>query len=248
MNKNYKTHLSKLEKALAQIKPKKKHPKAPNFCHPDYTPNLKMLNLSVPEVRGFYKEMKLEWQNRDDLVKLFLYLWQETQLFEVRSCCLEYLSEQNKKESIIPYWSLIKNLVKTVDNWAHSDSLSSLIASLHEEKPELVYPILLKWNNSKNPWEVRQSMVGLLYYSSFRKEVPKLNKMLPLVRKHLDHSDYYVQKAVGWSLREIGNVYPRETYKFLEANIKNLSTYAFSAACEKISAEDKLRLKKIRVS
>ena len=62
----------------------------------------------------------------------------------------------------------------------------------------------------------------------------------------MDHEHYYVQKGVGWTLREIGNVYPDEALAFLEANIGQLSAAAFTAATEKLSPAKKNRIKKLR--
>lgn len=64
--------------------------------------------------------------------------------------------------------------------------------------------------------------------------------------RHVESSDHYVQKGVGWTLRELHNVYPKETYAFLAANIDRLKSYAFSASTEKMTQDGKARLKRLR--
>ena len=51
----------------------------------------------------------------------------------------------------------------------------------------------------------------------------------------------------SWEIiKELYNVYSRETLRYLEDNIKRISSIAFIAATEKLKKEDKERLKKIR--
>jgi len=105
---------------------------------------------------------------------------------------------------------------------------------------------LQAWSRSKNPWLRRLAVVSLLYYSAQRKTVLPLPKILALIEPQLSHEHLYVQKGVGWALREAGNVYPDEVYVFLETHAHALSPAAFSAATEKLSLRRKERLKKIR--
>jgi 3-methyladenine DNA glycosylase AlkD len=88
--------------------------------------------------------------------------------------------------------------------------------------------------------------VSLLYYSAQRKTVLPFSKITALVESQIDYDHHYVQRGVGWTLREAGNVYPKETFKFLEKNIQRLSAIAFSAATEKLAKAQKDRLKNLR--
>jgi 3-methyladenine DNA glycosylase AlkD len=88
--------------------------------------------------------------------------------------------------------------------------------------------------------------VSLFYYSSHRRRQPSFQKVITLLDRQMEFDHYYVQKGVGWTLREAGNVYPKETFQFLEANIHRVSSHAFTAATEKISPTQKSRLKQLR--
>jgi 3-methyladenine DNA glycosylase AlkD len=67
-----------------------------------------------------------------------------------------------------------------------------------------------------------------------------------MVKKQMDYEHYYVQKGVGWTLREISNIYPNEAFAYLEANIGRISAVAFTAATEKLSPAKKNHIKKLR--
>jgi 3-methyladenine DNA glycosylase AlkD len=112
--------------------------------------------------------------------------------------------------------------------------------------PDEVLVQLEKWNKSKNLWDRRQSIVSLLYFSRTKKVVLPYEKIIKFIDKLLDDREYYVQKAVGWALKELYQVYPKETLKYLEKNIKRISATAFSPAIEKLKKKEKDKLKKTR--
>lgn len=70
--------------------------------------------------------------------------------------------------------------------------------------------------------------------------------MIDMIESLLDDSDYYVQKGVGWALRELWQLDMKTTTKFLNKNIARISPIAFTAAIEKIPIEEKEVLKKLR--
>lgn len=173
------------------------------------------------------------------------YIWQNATEHEVLAQALIYY--QNKRESIGPVeWRFLRHWVNRIDNWAHSDQLSDLYAHIHERYPSLVYPTYLKWNKSRNPWAVRQSLVGLFYYAQSREKQPSFSKALRLVKGAFSHPNVYVQKGVGWTLREMYNVYPERTTAFLFKNAVDLSATAWQASTEKLPTTTKRKLKILR--
>ena len=62
----------------------------------------------------------------------------------------------------------------------------------------------------------------------------------------MSDKEYYVQKGVGWTLREMNTVYPKETFPCLVKHIKAISSIAFTIAIEKMSTQQKAQLKTLR--
>lgn len=149
-------------------------------------------------------------------------------------------------EEIYEQKSNLVQWAQRVDNWAHSDELSSIYSRLLEKDPKYMLPQFEKWNRSKKPWLKRQSLVGLIFYSRFRKKYPPVNLILRFVEKHIDDKHYYVQKGVGWTLRECWNAYPNQTYSYLQKNAKRIPPGGWAAATERLSKQDKDKLMKIR--
>ncbi|MFH1767360.1 MAG: DNA alkylation repair protein [Patescibacteria group bacterium] len=207
---------------------------------------LDLLGCNMPSVRQVaarvFDDLSLSHQ---EMRLVMNKLWQTSKTFDILHIPLIYF--QNRKETNdLADWKIIKNWSNKIDNWAHSDYLSDSIAALLERYPAKIYPELKKWNESSNPWQRRLSLTSLIYYAPQRKKPLPVTKVLPLVKARLGDTDPFVQKAVGWTLRECHNIYPVATKDFVKKNICSLSSTAFSYATEKWGTIDKELLKTIR--
>ncbi|MFA4845317.1 MAG: DNA alkylation repair protein [Patescibacteria group bacterium] len=115
-----------------------------------------------------------------------------------------------------------------------------------ERYPKLILPTLLQWNRSSNPWKRRASIVSTIYYASKKRKAPAIKTVLSLVEPLICDRDPYVQKAVGWQLREAYKLWPREILLFLNRHALDLSAISFSYATERLSVRDKDALKQRR--
>jgi 3-methyladenine DNA glycosylase AlkD len=99
-----------------------------------------------------------------------------------------------------------------------------------------VYPQLEAWNREADQWLRRISLVSLIHYSGKNAVFMPLDRVLPLVTACLADEREYVQKAVGWVLREMGNAYPDEVGAYLEEHRAAISAAAFRRATARSSA------------
>lgn len=174
-----------------------------------------------------------------DLLRTWHHIYRNTTLYEVG--CLAIYSYQHKSLSRAEF-EKVRQWVNRCDCWEHSDDLSKIYAQVFEERPDWVRPWYEKWNRSPNPWHRRQSVVGLLEYAQKRKRVEPFEDLIGFVEPLLADDEYYVQKGVGWTLREIYNVYPKETRGFFNRRYTDIAPLAWSAATEKLDAASKKKL------
>ncbi len=209
-----------------------------------FNTELHPLGIRVPQLRQFtHQIIKTSSHSIPDQLKMWEELWFESSIWDALTASLFYLDYLQSKIDHEQHWPIVLRWLPRVDNWGHSDGFSKLIARAMEQHPELVYPQLKAWNQSSNPWERRQSIVGLLDYAKLRRRYPTAEQMLQLLTPLLKDPHPYVQKGLGWTLREFGQIYPKEHRDFLETHITILSAIAFSAATEKILPEFKAALK-----
>lgn len=207
------------------------------------TSRLKFLNMSMPAVRHQLatlfstKEKSFGPELFSDMQKL----WYESDIFDAKTIAVYWLDKQ-KIEFLLKNYKKILAWANDIDNWAHSDGLCSIYAQMFEHSPRLILPTYLKWNRHKNSWLRRCSMVGVFYYSRSRKAHPSLALAKRLVSPHFTSQEYYVQKGVGWALREMYNVYPTETVRYIENKLPVITPIAWVAASEKLPGKIKENL------
>lgn len=210
------------------------------------TTKLTVLGLRLPVMHEIERQ-GFKWYIDDENVMLdqWTRIWNQSNVHEVLSLPLFYYRRHLERLDKT-HWHVMKRWIERVENWEHSDSLCALYSIMFERYPKLVEPTLRQWNRSKNPWKRRASVVSTIYYASPRRTPPPRQTILPLVEPLLRDPDPYVQKGVGWQLREAYKLWPREILNFLEVHALELPAITFSYATEKLSHKDKQRLKKQR--
>ncbi len=191
-------------------------------------------------LRQILKHYSIHWNQSKDFHVMNEALWAASRVLPL--CA--------NKEQHLFMLKVFSSWLLQVDNWAHSDNLSSLLATLLDtavlsKNKTLIdqhIQVRLKWNKSRNPWLRRQSIVSLLHYSRLRKKTLSFEELIHFVDPLCVDEAFYVQRAVGWTLREIYNLYPEKTYVYLTKNIHKITSLAFSAATEKLNKHQKNKL------
>lgn len=207
---------------------------------------LHVLGLTVPQQRWVAKiPFSFFALPEPQTLAIWSQIWKETDIFEIRSLALLYYGER-KKDLELRHWRVLSRWVGQVDNWAHSDALSNLFAYWHERYPRDVYPVYEQWIKARHPWKRRAALTGLFYYALLRRTYPPYEHVRHLLAQVLYDKDLYVQKAVGWTLRECYRVYPQQTYEQLKVWAPVLAPAAWYAAKEKLSEAKKDELRCLR--
>ena len=239
-----------MKKFLKEVEKKLKENRRENpFAVSIYNTKSIVLAVPVPKQRQISIEgFSFSENNFIELKKIWKFIWDNSNILEVKSQSLYFYEQKKHNVDLTKYFSDLKGFVARLDNWAHSDILSDLFSRMLEKDFKKISPILSKWNKSKNPWMRRQSIVSLFYYQKLRTKKPPLNYVLKMISPLLKDRDYYVQKGVGWTLREAIQAYPKEVGKFIDQFVNDLSPIAFTTVCEKISKERVFQYKLIRKS
>ncbi len=202
------------------------------------------LKLSTPGVRrlvatgySFYDEPA------DIVLDIWEYIWNTSGYVEVMHQALYYYQRRslNRRET-----RRILGWVERCGDWPHSDDLSKIYANVVEAHPSWIVPTLKRWNRSENPWKRRQSVVSLIEYARKRTRFLPFDELIGFVLPLLDDDDYYVQKGVGWTIREIGNAYPEQAALFMAEHAGQLAPQAWTGATKNLDPETKDRLRAIR--
>jgi hypothetical protein len=210
--------------------------------------HIRAVSGSVPTHRRESKRV-YSFSNRPFSEQLMIWdeIWRNTNDFWIRLHAYFFLERHLKKENeLLEMWPVIVGWQDQIDDWGLCDALAKVYTKILVAAPDLVYAQLQQWNRDENLWKRRQSVVSLLYYSRTKKQHPSFSDVEQLISPLLTDKEYYVQKGVGWALREMRNVYPQGTLAWLKTHIKQISPIAFTIAIEKLDMESVNELKRIR--
>lgn len=203
-----------------------------------------LLGLTVPQQRQCLKKgYSFSALSFVQQVPIWRYIWDHAQSHEAKVQAVLYVEKPAERYDPVWLWQDLVPWVESVNCWDQSDCLSRIYSQLLEEVPELAVPVLKDWNKSSNPWKRRQSLVALLFYSRFRQVFPEEDLVFSLVEARLGDEDYYVQKGLGWALREAYHVWPQHALAFLDGHVGALAPAAWQAATEKLDSGVKQALK-----
>jgi 3-methyladenine DNA glycosylase AlkD len=249
MSISFVTCLKEVEKKLKLYGRKPKKSAATAATPEIYNTGLEVWFLATPKQRELHKKgFSFSDEPHHIQKRIWKFIWDKSNVFEVKTQSLFYYQCRRSDTDFERYFIDLKMLVGGIENWAHSDIYSDCLSRILEVNPQKVMPTLEKWNISTNPWKRRQSLVSLFYYQSGRKKLPSKTKVFKFLKNLLKDEHYYVQKGVGWTLREAIQAYPTETYVFVEKNLEVLSSIAFTTVMEKVPShkKDKYKVKRSR--
>jgi 3-methyladenine DNA glycosylase AlkD len=210
---------------------------------PDYQNYVEEALAHVGNIRGSVPLHRLESKHKysfsvltfGEQLVIWDQLWCGENNFWVRLHAYFFLERHIKnKAALLEMWPVIVRWQNYVDDWGLCDALAKIYTKILVVAPEEVYAQLEKWNTDPNLWMRRQSVVSLLYYSRTKKQFPSFTQIEALIVQLLGDKEYYVQKGVGWAMREMHTVYPDEAFEWLRVHIKQISAIAFTIAIEKM--------------
>ncbi len=104
--------------------------------------------------------------------------------------------------------------------WDYVDPLAShALGHLLERDPDRMRRRLLTWSRSKNTWKRRGSILAQL---RFRGETDR-DLLYAFIEPSLDSKEFFLQKAIGWALRQYAWTAPREVKRYVKKNATRLS-------------------------
>ena len=125
--------------------------------------------------------------------------------------------------------SRLKYLIVTKSWWDTVDLLSKVIGSL-VIRIEGYDQIMLEWSKDSNIWLRR---VAILYQLSLKDKVDEiiLDKILV---NNLGDNEFFINKAVGWALRDYSKYNPEWVREFIKKNKDNMANLSIREASKYI--------------
>lgn len=126
-----------------------------------------------------------------------------------------------KREDI----SRLKYLIVTKSWWDTVDLLAKVVGSL-VIRIEGYDQIMLEWSKDSNIWLKR---VAILYQLSLKEKVDK-QVLERILVNNLGDSEFFINKAIGWALRDYSKFDPEWVREFIEKNKNGMANLSIREA------------------
>jgi len=141
------------------------------------------------------------------------HLWQRPQ----REC--QYIAvgllERGSKRLSEPVVPLLERLIVTKSWWDTVDGLAGGLAGEQFQRfPEAKEAALPRWRASENFWLRRSAILFQLGYKGQTDEA----LLLAIIRENAASPEFFIQKAIGWALREYSKTNPAAVTAFVETH------------------------------
>ena len=108
----------------------------------------------------------------------------------------------------------LEYLIVTKSWWDTVDSLAGGTVGIHFLRfPEVREQYLARWRASKNFWLRRTTILFQLGYE----QNTDFDLLCDIIRENLGSNEFFINKAIGWALRQYARTDPKAVKKFVNA-------------------------------
>lgn len=182
------------------------------------------LGVAAPERNALYKKYFPSAKKTKIIDWDFVDTCWEKEPREYQYVAANYLKAMQSylTESDLPK---LEHLVVTKSWWDTVDILDRVVGSLVYDKPELG-EIILQWSLSDNIWLRRVAIDHQL----LRKEKTDVQLMEKFLLNNLDQTEFFINKAIGWALRDYSKTNPDWIESFIEKNKERMAELSIKEA------------------
>jgi 3-methyladenine DNA glycosylase AlkD len=200
--------------------------------------DMTFLGVTVRETRRAVKGMLAALSGLDGAgaVALAGMLWAEP-VFEGRRCAAEVLT---LRSSLLGPDDLgvVERLLRDSRTWALVDVLAVHVAGVvFQRQPARCGPVLDRWARDADFWIRRSAVLALS--PGVRAGAPDLDRFGRYADPMLEEKEFFVRKAIGWTLREISLRDPRFVVGWVTPRVARISGVTLREAVRRLPGQDR---------
>ena len=182
------------------------------------------IGIKTPERREIFKNFFKEYKNEEKIDWEFVNKCWENKYREFQYVAADYLKNMKDKLTIddIPKF---KRLILEKSWWDTIDNLDMTIGAL-ALKDSNVNKILLEWSLDENIWLRRIAIDHQL----LRKEKTNTELLEKILKNNLGQAEFFINKAIGWALRNYSKTNPERVKNFIEENKEKMAKLSIREA------------------
>ena len=182
------------------------------------------IGIKTPERRKIFKNFFSEYKNEEKIDWEFVNKCWENKYREFQYVAADYLKNMKDKLTIddIPK---LKQFILKKSWWDTIDNLDMTIGAL-ALKDSNVNKILLEWSLDENIWLRRIAIDHQL----LRKEKTNTELLEKILKNNLGQAEFFINKAIGWALRNYSKTNPERVKNFIEENKEKMAKLSIKEA------------------
>ena len=182
------------------------------------------IGIKTPERRKIFKNFFKEYKNEEKIDWEFVNKCWENRYREFQYVAADYLKDKKDKLTIddIPK---LKQFILKKSWWDMIDNLDMTIGAL-ALKDSNVNKILLEWSIDENIWLRRIAIDHQL----LRKEKTNTELLEKILKNNLGQAEFFINKAIGWALRDYSKTNPEWVKNFIEKNKEKMAKLSIKEA------------------
>lgn len=182
------------------------------------------IGIKTPERRKIFKNFFKEYKNEEKIDWEFVNKCWENKNREFQYIAADYLKNMKDKltRDDIPK---LKQLILKKSWWDTIDNLDMTIGAL-ALKDSNVNKILLEWSIDENIWLRRIAIDHQL----LRKEKTNTELLEKILKNNLGQVEFFINKAIGWALRDYSKTNPEWVKNFIEKNKEKMAKLSIREA------------------
>lgn len=158
--------------------------------------------VPTPLRRRIERELfaELAFSDAADWKKTVLALWRGAKFREERYAAVELAGHEAARAFQTPdAMDLYETLIVEGAWWDYVDDLAAHdVGGILRSHPGVMKPLLRRWARDENMWKRRAAIISQL---SFKKDTD-LRLLEDCIEPSLDSREFFLQKAIGWALRQ----------------------------------------------
>jgi 3-methyladenine DNA glycosylase AlkD len=180
-------------------------------------PKPKLDFMIKPYIKAAAKLENVDWD--------FIFLCWDKNYREAQYTGAEYICTIQKKLTDKDLDKL-KHLIVTKSWWDITDGLDKVIGYLSLEYPSSIRSSMLEWSSSDNIWLRRVA----IDFQQKLKEKTDTELLEKIIINNFGSGEFFINKAIGWSLRDYSKINPEWVSDFLENHKDGLSKLSIKEA------------------
>lgn len=180
--------------------------------------------LPTPKRRAIYKDLLKSEKNKKVINWIFLDKCYEDEHREFQYLVIDYLTAMQKFLTYddVPH---IKQYIKTKPWWDTIDGLDTIVGNI-AFVDNRINDLMLEWSIDEDFW-VRRIAID---HQLCRKDKTNAELLERILINNFGSSEFFINKAIGWSLRDYSKTNPEWVRNFVESHRSEMDKLSIKEA------------------